>query len=65
VNLIFQQAETARFLVRKLYRWFVYYVIDAQVETDIIQPLATLLVPATTTWCRAAAPVQLRAFFDS
>ena len=44
VNLIFQQAETARFLVRKLYRWFVYYLIDAQVETDIIQPLATILV---------------------
>ena len=44
VNLIFQQVETARFLVRKLYRWFVYYVIDAQVETDIIRPLATLLI---------------------
>ena len=44
VNLVFQQAETARFLVRKLYRWFVYYVIDAQVETDIIQPLATILI---------------------
>ena len=44
VNLIFQQAETARFLVRKLYRWFVYYLIDAQVETDIIQPLATILI---------------------
>ena len=44
INLIFQQAETARFIVRKLYRWFVYYVIDAQVETDIIRPLAALLV---------------------
>ena len=44
VNLVFQQVETARFLVRKLYRWFVYYVIDAQVETDIIRPLATLLI---------------------
>ena len=44
VDLIFQQAETARFLVRKLYRWFVYYLIDAQVETDIIQPLATILI---------------------
>ncbi|MGI4870036.1 MAG: DUF1800 domain-containing protein [Janthinobacterium lividum] len=44
VNLIFNQSSTAAFLVRKLYRWFVYYVIDAQVETDIIQPLATLLV---------------------
>jgi len=44
IDLIFQQAETARFIVRKLYRWFVYYLIDAQVEADIIQPLATLLV---------------------
>jgi uncharacterized protein (DUF1800 family) len=44
INLIFQQAETARFIVRKLYRWFVYYVIDAQVETDVIRPLATLLI---------------------
>ncbi|ALW84408.1 hypothetical protein AUC43_04460 [Hymenobacter sedentarius] len=44
INLIFQQAETARFVVRKLYRWFVYYVIDAQTEANIIQPLATLLV---------------------
>jgi uncharacterized protein (DUF1800 family) len=44
LNLIFQQAETARFLVRKLYRWFVYYLIDAQVEADIIQPLATILI---------------------
>ncbi|RZK59609.1 MAG: DUF1800 domain-containing protein, partial [Hymenobacter sp.] len=44
INLIFAQAETARFLVRALYRWFVYYVIDSQVETDIIQPLATLLI---------------------
>ena len=44
INLIFQQAETARFIVRKLYRWFVYYIIDAQVETAIIQPLAALLI---------------------
>ncbi|WP_460503073.1 DUF1800 domain-containing protein, partial [Hymenobacter agri] len=44
INLIFQQTETARFLVRKLYRWFVYYLIDTQVETDIIQPLATILI---------------------
>ena len=44
INLIFNQTATAAFLVRKLYRWFVYYVIDAQVEADIIQPLATLLV---------------------
>ncbi|WP_460618005.1 DUF1800 domain-containing protein [Hymenobacter ruber] len=44
INLIFQQVETARFIVRKLYRWFVYYLIDTQVETDIIRPLATILI---------------------
>ena len=60
VNLIFQQAETARFLVRKLYRWFVYYVIDAQTEADIIQPLAALLVQSNFE----IAPV-LRALFSS
>jgi hypothetical protein len=58
VDLIFQQAETARFIVRKLYRWFVYYVIDAQVETDIIQPLATLLVQSNYD----VAPVLRRLF---
>ncbi|OGX81035.1 hypothetical protein BEN48_07325 [Hymenobacter glacialis] len=60
INLIFQQAETARFIVRKLYRWFVYYVIDAQVETDIIQPLATLLMQSSFE----VAPV-LRKLFSS
>lgn len=60
INLIFQQAETARFIVRKLYRWFVYYVIDAQTETGIIQPLATLLVQNNFE----IAPV-LRALFNS
>jgi uncharacterized protein (DUF1800 family) len=44
IELIFKQTETARFLVRALYRWFVYYVIDSQVESDIIQPLADILI---------------------
>lgn len=43
VDMIFGQAETARFLVRKLYRWFVYYVIDAATEQNVIQPLAAQL----------------------
>ena len=60
VNLIFQQTETARFLVRKLYRWFVYYLIDSQVETDIIRPLATMLMQNNYE----VAPV-LRALFAS
>ena len=43
VDMIYGQAETARFLVRKLYRWFVYYVIDATTEQNVIQPLAAQL----------------------
>ncbi|GAA4002958.1 hypothetical protein GCM10022408_13060 [Hymenobacter fastidiosus] len=44
VDLIFAQPETALFLCRKLYRWFVYYVIDATTEQNVIQPLAQLLI---------------------
>ncbi len=44
IDIIFQQAETARFIVRKLYRWFVYYDINATVETNVIEPLAQILI---------------------
>ncbi|SHJ37578.1 Uncharacterized conserved protein, DUF1800 family [Hymenobacter daecheongensis DSM 21074] len=44
IDLIFAQPETARFLCRKLYRWFVYYVIDATTEQNVIEPLAQLLI---------------------
>ncbi|MGI4885934.1 MAG: DUF1800 domain-containing protein [Janthinobacterium lividum] len=60
INLIFAQAETARFLVRKLYRWFVYYLIDTQTETNVVQPLAALLIQSNFE----VAPV-LRKLFGS
>ncbi|MEL6133806.1 MAG: DUF1800 domain-containing protein, partial [Bacteroidota bacterium] len=44
INMIFQQRETARHICRKLYRWFVYYVIDERVEQDIIEPMADILI---------------------
>jgi uncharacterized protein (DUF1800 family) len=44
IDMIFLQAEAAKNICRKLYRWFVYYVIDTQVETDIITPMADLVV---------------------
>ena len=44
IDLIFAQAETARHICRKLYRFFVYYVIDANTEAQVIQPMADLLV---------------------
>ncbi len=43
LDMIFAQPETARFICRKLYRWFVYYVIDPWTEANIITPLADTL----------------------
>ncbi len=43
LDMIFRQQETARALVRKIYRWFVYYEITPDIETTIIAPLADLL----------------------
>lgn len=42
INMTFNQAEVAKFLVRKLYRWFVYYAIDTTTETNVITPLADI-----------------------
>lgn len=43
VDMIFEKDETARYICRKLYRWFVYYDIDEATEQNIIEPLAEIL----------------------
>jgi uncharacterized protein (DUF1800 family) len=43
LEIIFDQQETARFICRKLYRWFVYYLIDEATEANVITPMADLL----------------------
>ncbi|HYF31819.1 MAG TPA: DUF1800 domain-containing protein [Chitinophagaceae bacterium] len=41
LNMIFaKQVEVSRFIVKKLYRWFCYYTIDAATESNVIEPLA-------------------------
>jgi uncharacterized protein (DUF1800 family) len=42
LDLIFAKNEVALFLMRKLYRFFVYYKITADIETNIIVPLANI-----------------------
>jgi uncharacterized protein (DUF1800 family) len=42
MNMIFAQNEVAKFIVRKFYRWFVYYEIDAATEINVITPLADI-----------------------
>jgi uncharacterized protein (DUF1800 family) len=42
LDMLFVQQEVALFICRKLYRFFVYYTIDAATETNVIEPLATI-----------------------
>ena len=44
IEIIFQQDEPARFISRKLYRWFVHDDITSDVETNIIEPMAQLIL---------------------
>ena len=45
LNMIFgKSVEVSRFIVKKLYRYFVYYKIDAATEANVINPLAQLFV---------------------
>jgi uncharacterized protein (DUF1800 family) len=44
VDMVFDQPETARNLVRRLYRYFVHRNITPEIETDIIQPLAQQMI---------------------
>lgn len=44
IDIIFQKDEVARYICRKLYRWFVYYVIDDNAEVNVIEPMAQMLV---------------------
>ncbi len=44
VNMVFAQPETARHLCRRLYRFFLTRNISAEVESDVIEPLAQTLI---------------------
>lgn len=42
LNMIFATTDVSKFICRKIYRWFVYYDIDAATESNIIDPLAQI-----------------------
>ncbi len=42
MNMIFARNEVAKYIVRKFYRWFIYYDIDAATEANVISPLADI-----------------------
>lgn len=43
IDMIFRQEATSKFIVRKLYKWFLFYDITEEVELNIIEPLAKIL----------------------
>ncbi len=42
LDMIFAKDEIALYLCRRIYRFFVYYDIDATIEAEVIEPMATL-----------------------
>lgn len=44
IEMIFSKEETAKHLCRKLYRYFVYYEVDEEIESTIIQEMANTFV---------------------
>jgi uncharacterized protein (DUF1800 family) len=42
IDMILQAPEVAKYICRRLYTWFVYYVIDDAAEANVITPLADL-----------------------
>lgn len=42
IDMLLATDEAAKYVCRRLYRWFVYYVIDDAVETNVITPLAAI-----------------------
>lgn len=43
IEIIMTRDEVARFLARELYKWFVYYNINDEVEATVIEPLADII----------------------
>ena len=43
LDMIFAQSEVSRFIVRKLYRWYVHSELTPTIEAEVIEPLAATL----------------------
>lgn len=66
-DMLFTQQQTtiAKYICRRLYRFFIYYDIDANVEANVIVPLSALLI--SNNWDIAPAVSTLlksEHFFD-
>ncbi len=60
LDMILATDECAKYVVRRLYTWFVYYDITADVETNVISPLAAIFRSSNYN-----IPTVLKALFKS
>ncbi|MFT3936262.1 MAG: DUF1800 domain-containing protein [Chitinophagaceae bacterium] len=60
IDIILQTNECAKFIVRRLYMWFVYSDINATVEANVIAPLADIFRAS-----KYDIPTVLKALFKS
>ncbi len=44
IEIIFKKREAASFICRKLYRYFVYYKVDSNIENEIVESMADILI---------------------
>jgi uncharacterized protein (DUF1800 family) len=42
INMIFAKDEVSKYICRSVYRWFVYYTLDAATEANVIEPLSLI-----------------------
>jgi uncharacterized protein (DUF1800 family) len=50
VNMLLAHNETAKFIVRKLYKWYVNPIVTATIETNVIIPLANIFKSPANNW---------------
>ena len=43
ITMLFSKDEVSKYICRSIYRWFIYYTIDAGAEADVIEPMAAIL----------------------
>lgn len=66
LDMIFTHEDiVARFIVRKLYRYFVYYVIDTDIENNVITPLANIFKQDWELKPVVTALLKSEHFYDS
>lgn len=66
LDMIFTHEDiVARFIVRKLYRYFVYYVIDTDIENNVIIPLANIFKTDWELKPVVTALLKSEHFYDS